>query len=204
MIIDKALEQGIRLSILPLEVLKVAKDYFGEFINNHKLSDYQKNIINNRYVFHVPDEVDFTPKSVAVAVWDGKISREPVAVDGFFTEMGINFYDVSWIPKKYLATKAGMGEFGRNNLVFFENWGSYGRIGTYLTDIESPSKFIWEDARVMSACNTCGKCAMACPGKTMQDDRFLMYAERCINIGRETKVCARCMEVCPINQRRFS
>ena len=199
MIAEKALERGIRLVVLPLEVLDISKAFFTDFVNEHQLSDYQKNMIENRYVFHIPDEVDFTPKSLVVAAWDGKASREPVAVEDLLAEMGINFHDVALLPKKYFATKAGMGEFGKNNLVFFKDWGSYGRIGTYLTDIKPPSEYIWEDARIMEACATCRKCAAVCPGKTMQDDRFLMYSERCINIGRETKVCSRCMEVCSIN-----
>ncbi|MCL2855751.1 MAG: hypothetical protein FWE21_09075 [Defluviitaleaceae bacterium] len=189
----------IKYTVLPLAVLDSAKVYFEDFVTKYQLSDYQKATIS-KYTYHAPDGLDFTPKSIVIAAWDGKASREPIAAEALLKGMGAKFHDMPWMPKKHLAARSGMGKYGKNNLVCFDDWGSYGRIGTYFTDIEPPSNYIWQDTEIMDFCATCGKCD-ACPGKNFRDDRFLAYAEGCINIGKEAKVCSLCIEVCPFNQK---
>ncbi|MCL2236214.1 MAG: hypothetical protein FWB98_07230 [Defluviitaleaceae bacterium] len=200
MIIEKALELRIKMVVLPLEVLQHAKADFAELAEENELSDYQKDVLS-RLVTDVPEDMDFVPKSIVLAIWNSKNMEDYVDTEKLFAQMGVTFLNVRYMPKKYLAARSGMGVYGINNSIFVDGWGSLGRIGTWFTNIEPPEEYTWQESEISKACDNCSKCLTACPGGIGVEGRFLIDASKCINIGKKIKVCSICQTVCPVNEK---
>lgn len=76
----------------------------------------------------------------------------------------------------------------------------------------------WQDVKKMDACENCQLCLKACPSKAIAQDRFLLYAEKCIVYHNEKEGhipfpewmdrswhncligCLHCQRVCPKNR----
>lgn len=115
-----------------------------------------------------------------------------------------------------LAIQAGLGEYGRNGLLITPKYGPRVRIGKVFTDLpllpDQPIEF-----GVQKFCNTCRKCANACPVKAIPQDepqvqppnfsslsgitKWTVNAEKCFKfwVGMNTD-CAICIRVCPYNK----
>jgi epoxyqueuosine reductase len=118
------------------------------------------------------------------------------------------------LPLKLLASRAGLGQYGRNNLCYIDGMGSFNRIGAFYSDMP-PGHFQWEPPRVMEKCRNCLCCQKACPTKAIGQARFLLNAERCLTFFNENIEpfpdwikpawhnavigCMRCQAACPVN-----
>lgn len=118
--------------------------------------------------------------------------------------------DVNYLEEKLCAYLAGLGSFGKNNLIICPRFGSYVVIGTVLTDYEfldysKPSDF--------EPCLNCSRCVQACPTQALDHgyerikclsyltqykshDYTLYDKMRNIFVG-----CDICQEVCPHNKK---
>ncbi len=121
------------------------------------------------------------------------------------------------LPKKLLATRSGMARYGRNNLTYVEGMGSYYRLCSLYTDVPCGEN-TWQEAEVLESCASCGACIRACPTGTIDPDRYLARAERCITYWQEKSGdvpypeefdfswqdqfigCTRCQAACPYNR----
>lgn len=113
---------------------------------------------------------------------------------------------------KKAAFEAGIGFWGRNNLIIHETFGSFCFIGYVETDIPLPP-----DAPLSRTCIGCGKCEAHCPGGAIQDGKI--NPEKCASAisqkrgslsAKETEIliksgyvwgCDICQTVCPHNER---
>jgi epoxyqueuosine reductase len=120
------------------------------------------------------------------------------------------------IPKKLAAVCAGLGEYGKNNIVYVRNMGSFVRLGAYFSDLPVEEDY-WRDPVCMPRCEGCHACLNACPTHAIDSDRFLLHSERCITLWNEkpTRVefpgwlnpewhnclvgCMLCQFICPEN-----
>jgi len=115
-----------------------------------------------------------------------------------------------------MAIQAGLGEYGRNGLLITPKYGPNIRIAKVFTDlpllIDQPIEF-----GVKQFCETCRKCANACPVKAISQDKpgetppnfsshsfikkWTVNAEKCFKfwVGMNTD-CAICIRVCPYNK----
>jgi epoxyqueuosine reductase len=123
-------------------------------------------------------------------------------------------------PLKGTAARCGLVVYGRNNITYTKDFGSYQQILGYYTDIE-PEGFaaLPTEPSVMEQCRNCRICLNACPTKAIDSDRFLLHAERCITYLDEYMErwpdwlpssshnaligCVRCQERCPANHGRL-
>lgn len=115
-----------------------------------------------------------------------------------------------------LAVDAGLGELGRHGLLITEQFGPRVRICKVFTDlpleIDSP-----RDIGVQHFCETCQRCAEACPGRAiMSGDRtdkpwdisnnvnVLKWPVKAMNCLRwwfkNASECGNCIRVCPYNK----
>ncbi|MCL2377302.1 MAG: 4Fe-4S binding protein [Defluviitaleaceae bacterium] len=221
------IERDIRIAILPLDVLDDISADIAKFATENELSDYQKWILNERYVLEVP-QVDFTPKSIVVAVWKQHIyeavfyhkgkaascfiegGQNNRAIGGnaevkrIFADMGFKLEYIHWMPQKRLAVRGGLCEYGRNNITYCSDWGSFVRIGSYISDIR-PTDYVWRDVKNMAACEACGKCITSCPTKAIQPDRFLIDCDIWKPPYAHSSLygCYHCQKVCPANKERL-
>ena len=88
------------------------------------------------------------------------------------------------IPKKLAAVCAGLGEYGKNNIVYVKGKGSFVRLGVYFSDLPLKEDG-WRDPVCMARCEGCHACLKACPTHAIDSDRFLLHAERCITFWNE-------------------
>lgn len=113
------------------------------------------------------------------------------------------------------AIKAGLGEYGRNQMVITPEFGPRVRFSKVLTTLpltyDKPRRF-----GVTEFCNVCQKCAQACPPKALPfgpptDEpvnrstirgvtKWSANCEKCFKFWTKMRSdCAICMRVCPYN-----
>ncbi len=122
--------------------------------------------------------------------------------------------EVLLAPLKSVACRLGLAVYGRNNLSYISEWGSYFQLLGYLTDqdigLGNDGQAI--APRLMSECENCGACAAACPTGAISDERMLLHAEDCATLfsekdGELTRDwsadclfgCLECQRICPAN-----
>ena len=115
------------------------------------------------------------------------------------------------LTDRRFAYLAGLGFYGRNNLLIHPVFGSYFFIGSLLTDIP-----LEPDNPMETTCAGCGACLKACPGKALGEDFFYDYT-KCISYITQAKEisevqkdllagqdfvygCDICQSVCPHNK----
>jgi epoxyqueuosine reductase len=119
------------------------------------------------------------------------------------------------IPEKTMAVRSGLARYGRCNITFIPEFGSFYALLSYLTDAPLQESR-WGDALAVEQCQDCFKCLNACPTKAISRDRFLIHAEKCLALYTESDKefpdwidpkwqnsllgCIACQSVCPINK----
>ena len=167
------------------------------------------------------DLVKSYPSATAAAATGRVYSREAAIVSSlasFIRALGyvaVGSSNDSAITIPY-AIKAGMGEYGRNQMVITEKYGPRVRFSKVFTELELicdvPKKF-----GVRQTCDTCTKCADACPPKALPKGppqavgpnrsniigvtKWSADCEKCFTYWTKLNVdCAICMRVCPYNK----
>lgn len=119
--------------------------------------------------------------------------------------------DTSPLMDRMLAYNAGIGFFGKNNLLMHPVYGSFVFIGSLLTDL-----VLEADKPMQKECLDCGACIRSCPGGALSE-AFGFNCERCISYLTQIKTlndeqknllygqssvygCDVCQRVCPHNQ----
>lgn len=120
------------------------------------------------------------------------------------------------LPKKAAAVQLGLARYGRNNVSYIEDLGSYFQLVGLLADVNLGNAG-WKPRKhdVLAACSTCSACSDACPTGAI-GERFLIHAEDCLTRYSELPIplppdlplgtggcllgCMICQEVCPYNR----
>jgi epoxyqueuosine reductase len=128
-------------------------------------------------------------------------------------------YNVAYarIPFKTLAVRSGLARYGRNNISYISNMGSFYRLCGYYSDFESEEDN-WHEFKMMKACKKCSACRLNCPTGAISNDRFLLHVERCLTYHNEQPRemqfpqwikhewhnclvgCLKCQKICPENK----
>jgi epoxyqueuosine reductase len=121
------------------------------------------------------------------------------------------------LPYKTLATRTGLTRYGKNNITYSEQYGSYHRLTGFFTDVDLETDH-WQQKEIMPQCADCDLCIRACPMGAIKKDRFLVRAERCLTFHNEMSSdrafapsikpsvhnaivgCMRCQNACPMNR----
>lgn len=119
--------------------------------------------------------------------------------------------DVNPFFEKTCAYLAGLGTFGKNNLIISPRFGTFMYIATILTDLEFEEYSVALD---IDQCGGCNLCILACPTKAL-DDGF--NRPRCISYLTQYKSqdyqlydkikkifvgCDYCQDICPHNRNK--
>ena len=121
------------------------------------------------------------------------------------------------LPVKLVAVRSGLAKYGKNNITYIENMGSFHRLVTFLTDIPAEGDS-WQKLELMEQCKKCNACVKKCPTGSITPDRFIIRAERCLTFCNESPNdlpdwvrpswhnsligCMTCQLVCPVNKKQ--
>lgn len=151
-------------------------------------------------------------------LYGGKIIEETQGVlEQFFTPFG---YKIAYarVPFKTLAVRSGLAKFGRNNITYIPEMGSFYRLCAFYSDFP-PEHDNWNEIKMMDDCKECKACSVACPTKAISNHRFLLHVERCLTYHNEQPGnipfpqwiqpewhncvvgCLYCQKVCPLNKQ---
>lgn len=117
-------------------------------------------------------------------------------------------------PLKSVACRLGLVTYGRNNLTYIPDWGSYFQLVGYVTDADIGIADDWrpEPLKLMPECENCGICCSVCPTGAINEERILLHAELCTTLFSEQPGdlhhdlsgdclfgCLDCQQICPAN-----
>jgi epoxyqueuosine reductase len=90
-------------------------------------------------------------------------------------------------PLKTLASLLGLVRYGRNNIVYAPEMGSYLQLFGYATDAPLPVDADWVpcEPSLLDECTGCGICTARCPTGAIDPTRVLLRAERCLTRANE-------------------
>jgi epoxyqueuosine reductase len=235
-------ERGYRGRVLPIQRLSDLQEEL-EARHTQGLLDeelYQEHL--SVFSFRPPEGLPETRCLIVVAVpqpqmrvtftWDGKplpvivpptyypaqqVDRQvenilagTLRLDGYRVAQAV-------VPKKLLATRSGLGAYGRNNLCYVDGMGSFHRLVAFYSDLPCPEDR-WQEPGTMESCRDCSACLHNCPTGAITSERFLLHAERCITFHNEKPGdvpfpawidpswhnclvgCLTCQRVCPQNR----
>ncbi len=120
--------------------------------------------------------------------------------------------DTTPLIDREICKNAGIGQYGKNNLLINENYGSFINLGYLLTDLEIPCA----DSQAVNICNDCAICIKSCPNNAIMEGGII-DATKCVSALTQTKKyipvdyrinmknqiygCDMCQIVCPKNKK---
>ena len=133
-------------------------------------------------------------------------SSVSVPRDGYGSIRVLQENPVAFFSHRHAAVLAGLGSFGRNNMVLTTEWGPRVRFGTVLStaDIEPDPLF------PSSLCIRCNACVHACPVSALSADDYpdsltdkMACSNRSAYLNKQyISPCGVCIKVCPVGKDR--
>jgi len=230
---------NIRFSLLPIEKLSLLKKEIENTLDNviedKKLSKY----ISYAYNFNVANDfpqaksiiiaAKFNPAHQIRLISNGKTHNITIppgyinfrskqialekSVNDILTPAGYKIKRII-LPVKLLAVQSGLAEYGRNNIAYIPEFGSYHFLASFLSDFPADNH-IPSESKYMAECEICRLCTKTCPSGAISKSRFLIKAERCLTLFNRNDGqfpdfidndwhnslfgCMKCQERCPAN-----
>jgi epoxyqueuosine reductase len=235
-------ERGYRAGVVKIERLGELRK---EIETRYAEGSFDDRFYRNRLsgFVYTPQEDSLQAKSIIVIaaaqphfrfVFESDGERIPVIVPATYLHWGRTeeqFYDVlsnalsvhgyrvtrATLPKKLLAVRSGLSEYGRNNITYVAGLGSYYWLSAFYSDLPCEQDE-WREPRMMERCEDCVACVNVCPTGAISPGRFLLRAERCIAYFSEEPTdvpfpdwfepglyeclvgCMYCQRICPENK----
>ncbi len=142
-------------------------------------------------------------------------ARNSELLEAVLRPLGIGF-EPATLPLKTLAAWAGLGAYGKDNVLRVEGMGSYARLDAWWVDADL-GEARWSEPNRLERCESCGACIRACPNGCFRDGAFVIDASRCLTFLNEREGnfpgwvdaqahtaaigCLRCQEACPENAK---
>jgi len=119
------------------------------------------------------------------------------------------------LPEKLIAAYSGLSRYGRNNISYIKDFGSFFHLTSFFSDIDCDYNK-WNEKKEIENCLSCKACIKNCPTGAITDNRFLINAERCLTFFNEEPGdfplwieteshhclvgCMKCQIICPYNK----
>lgn len=125
------------------------------------------------------------------------------------------------LPNKLVAARSGLAVYGRNNISYVDEFGSFHRLVVLASDLPC-NRDHWTQPQLADNCSTCNACISNCPTKAIRSDRFVISAEKCLTYHNEQPThvpfpqwidrdwhncligCMKCQDCCPMNRKNLS
>jgi len=242
MLASRLEEHGLKGRIVPIRHLR---DLQNETESRRDQGFYNEEFYQEAlsfFAFHPPDDLTTASSLIVIAVPRPK-TRASFTLDGETVALTIpptysGFLEIprrieglltEWLspighhvarallPQKLLAVRSGLAEYGRNNISYISDMGSFYQLTSFYSDLPCEED-VWREPQAMDVCQDCGICSRKCPSGAIAPDRFLLRAERCIVFHNERSLdypfpewvdpawhnclvgCMLCQEFCPENK----
>jgi len=125
-------------------------------------------------------------------------------------------------PLKRLAVRSGLAAYGRNNVTYSGEYGSYHQLVGFASEAAlEPYCENGPTGPELPACAGCMACARRCPTGAIDGERFLLHAEKCFTLFSENPGalppveakmarelpclagCMACQAICPANKGKL-
>lgn len=189
----------------------------------------------------IPDDLGFQPRSIILVItpspkvtvgftYHGKVVNCNVPpqyldegfknkevsqyINDYLKPLGYRAASFDRLPLKLLAVHAGLGLYGRNNICFDKEFGSYILLLSYVSDLPC-DEADWFPVRRMDTCDKCRACINACPTKAIEPDHRIVNTSVCLTKLNEYTDefpewlprtahnsligCIKCQDCCPCN-----
>jgi len=165
-------------------------------------------------------EFNFAGKLIPVEVpahysyWDRNNNRVQQYINEYLAPLGYSAAKAVTLPHKLLAVHSGLAMYGRNNICYNDEFGSYMQIMSYISDFPCDES-AWRPARRMESCDSCQACVGACPTGAIAPNIQLINSDKCLTgfnelpdelpdwIGKDAHNsligCSKCQDCCPAN-----
>jgi len=120
------------------------------------------------------------------------------------------------LPLKLLAARCGLIEYGKNNITYAGDWGSFHQLVAFFSDYKTKLD-CWQSIKYLEACKSCNLCQENCPTSAIRPDSFTLNAANCLTFFNESENsmpdwipteshnsligCMKCQLVCPYNNK---
>ncbi len=241
-IYSKLEERGLKGRVVSVQRLK---DLQSEIEGRHAQGFFDEEFYKEGlsfFSFQTPDDLKEAASLIVVAVprpqtkvsfaWRGKTLQliipptylgyleTPKQIEGLLTEwLAPEGYRVApaKLPRKLLAVRSGLAEYGRNNISYISGMGSFFQLMVFCSDLPCKED-TWCEPSMMDNCRDCPICMAKCPAGAITSERFLLRAERCLVFHNERSQdysfpdwiepaahnclvgCMLCQQSCPENK----
>ncbi|MCL2352008.1 MAG: 4Fe-4S binding protein [Firmicutes bacterium] len=237
-IVERLEFAGYRAAFLPYSSIARITEIYDALSENSGNTEFIQGTVNH---FHskLPPDIPFEPLSFLITAypcpeWDIRLNykggqvtlpippayidpdaptrrrlkeaRDAVAKDHQMTE-------THGVSIKLLAVLSGLGKYGRNNIFYSNDFGSYCTLEAYFTDIPCENREC--TASFMDICEGCRLCEENCPTGAI-GAHPVIDVTRCLTMLNESNDpmpdwvprdahhaligCMRCQDVCPANK----
>lgn len=171
--------------------------------------------------FHFQDKIHeiLLPGNYAFSDLSSKKLEEEI-LSNIIGKTGFSLRRTWNLHLKLLAVRSGLGKYGRNNICYVGEMGSFVNLMAFFTDYEFKEDN-WQPTKMLEHCETCKKCISECPGQAIpKSNHFVIDVERCISLYNEIPGvipdwipsashnalmgCMICQKYCPGNKKSIS
>jgi epoxyqueuosine reductase len=119
------------------------------------------------------------------------------------------------LPEKLIAAYSGLSLYGRNNISYIRDFGSFFHLTSFFSNISCDYEN-WYKKKELEYCLSCKACFKGCPTGAIDAKRFLIHAEKCLTFFNEEPGdfplwvkhtshhclvgCMKCQIICPYNK----
>ncbi|MEM0449445.1 MAG: 4Fe-4S double cluster binding domain-containing protein [Methanomassiliicoccales archaeon] len=175
-----------------------------------------KSIISLSLGYLIEEELsngDGTPRGRLARVhwWDclGELERRRTQLIQWLEQKGVRCVVSPGSPEKAIASRAGLGSYGKNSNIQTLEDGSWNALGSIITDAP-----LEPDEPMAPRCGSCRRCIGFCPTKAIIEP-YVVDTKRCLShlllsprpiplefrdkVGDRLTGCDACQEICPRN-----